>query len=434
MKISASFVAAGLVVLANAKANPDPNPGSAGVGVGVGVGVNVGGLGGLLGGIIGGIGGLLGLGGNHGGGGGGGGNPEPPCTTSTTKKPTTTTAAPTSTATSCVNLGCYADPIGLPSRVLTFNSQINEGAQTPESCRAICLAAGLKYAGLEYSFECWCGDVLHNVSPPVIDASKCTFPCSGDSSKTCGGQEYLDLWDCSAAIPTPPDVNDCKPLGCYTDSTSGRTLQTSVEGGDANQSHETCTAACIALGFRFAGTEYGQECWCADSLASTGVPAPDGNEQCDMPCAGNPSQKCGGKDRINVYDCQYPTPSGTAPPVITVAPTSPPCPPRLVFDFHGCFGNRKTDSLAFCYDWLKVKQVNAITTTTTIKNRWAARSLGDKGPFGNYGGRLGNSRCQTYLPKWPKLKDFQDDEIERACRCHVGQWWQAPVVTKTVFH
>ncbi|OBT59620.1 hypothetical protein VE04_00148 [Pseudogymnoascus sp. 24MN13] len=413
MKISASVVAAGLVVLANAKANPDPNPGSAGVGVGVGVGVNVGGLGGLLGGIIGGIGGLLGLGGNHGGGGGGGGNPEPPCATSTTKKPTTTTAAPTSTATSCVNLGCYADPIGLPSRVLTFNSQINEGAQTPESCRAICLAAGLKYAGLEYSFECWCGDVLHNVSPPVIDASKCTFPCSGDSSKTCGGQEYLDLWDYS---------------------TSGRTLKTSVEGGDANQSHETCTAACIALGFRFAGTEYGQECWCADSLASTGVPAPDGNEQCDMPCAGNPSQKCGGKDRINLYDCQYPTPSGTAPPVVTVAPTSPPCPPRLVFDFHGCFGNRKTDSLAFCYDWLKVKQVNAITTTTTIKNRWAARRLGDKGPFGNYGGRLGNSRCQTYLPKWPKLKDFQDDEVERACRCHVGQWWQAPVVTKTVFH
>lgn len=77
---------------------------------------------------------------------------------------------------------------------------------------------------------------------------------------------------------------------------------------------------------------------------------------------------------------------------------------------------------------------SAITTTTTIKNRWAARSLGDQGPFGSYGGRLGNSRCKTYLPKWPKLKDFQDDEIERACRCHVGQWWQAPVVTKTVYH
>jgi hypothetical protein len=77
---------------------------------------------------------------------------------------------------------------------------------------------------------------------------------------------------------------------------------------------------------------------------------------------------------------------------------------------------------------------SAITTTTTIKNRWAARSLGDKGPFGNYGGRIGNSRCKTFLPKWPKLKDFQDDEIERACRCHVGQWWHAPVVTKTVYH
>jgi hypothetical protein len=352
-------------VLANGNGNGN------GVGVGVGVGVDLGGLGGLVGGILGGLGGILGLGnskgGSNGSGGshnGGGGNNEPPCTTSkTTTKPTTTpcttstSTAPTATATQCLHLGCYADPLGFPSRVLTFNTQVSEDAQTPETCKATCLAMGLKYAGLEFSKECWCGDVLHNSDPPTIDPTQCNNVCSGDASQTCGGAGYIDLFDCSALVPQPPVVNDCKPLGCYTDSTSGRTLLTSVEGGDGNQSPSTCTAACIALGFRFAGTEYGQECWCADSLASTGVPAPDGNEQCNMPCTGDSTISCGGKDRIDVYDCQFPTPSGTSPPTVTVAPTSPPCPPKLINDFHGCFGNVKHDSLAFCYEWLKVKQV-----------------------------------------------------------------------------
>jgi hypothetical protein len=228
---------------------------------------------------------------------------------------------------------------------------------------------GLKYAGLEYNFECWCGDVLHNNDTVIIDPTKCTYPCSGNANETCGGQEYMDLYDCSAILPPPEEYNSCVPLGCYTDVVSDRALKTSVQGGDTAQSNGACTAACIALGYRFAGTEYGKECWCANEIGSTGVPALDGNEKCNMPCSGNSTQICGGQDRLNVFDCQFPVPTPSAAPsasasatvpasVVTVAPTSAPCPPKLVSDFHGCFGNkRSTDSDDFCYEWLDAAPV-----------------------------------------------------------------------------
>jgi len=54
------------------------------------------------------------------------------------------------------------------------------------------------------------------------------------------------------------------------------------------------------------------------------------------------------------------------------------------------------------------------------------------GAHGSYGGKAGNSRAQSKVGQWPKLGAFNDDEIDRACRCHVGQWWEPKVVTKTV--
>ena len=40
------------------------------------------------------------------------------------------------------------------------------------------------YASIQ-SNSCYCGNV-----PPYIESANCTIPCSGDSSKTCGGSGY----------------------------------------------------------------------------------------------------------------------------------------------------------------------------------------------------------------------------------------------------
>lgn len=59
-----------------------------------------------------------------------------------------------------------------------------------------------------------------------------------------------------------------------------------------------CTAKCFSLGYPLAGVEFAHECFCADSVGSSGGPVTTG---CDMKCTGNPSETCGGADRLNVF-------------------------------------------------------------------------------------------------------------------------------------
>ena len=57
-----------------------------------------------------------------------------------------------------------------------------------------------------------------------------------------------------------------------------------------------CAAGCRARGFDFAGVQYGNWCFCG---ASPGVEASSG--RCNMPCAGNPAEICGGFWANSVY-------------------------------------------------------------------------------------------------------------------------------------
>ncbi len=49
--------------------------------------------------------------------------------------------------------------------------------------------AGYNYAGVQYSFECWCGD--HLSKQKTISEDRCDSTCSGDKNKMCGG--YLTV-------------------------------------------------------------------------------------------------------------------------------------------------------------------------------------------------------------------------------------------------
>ena len=51
-------------------------------------------------------------------------------------------------------------------------------------------------------------------------------------------------------------------------------------------------------GYKYAGMQYGIECWCGDTVRSTRRVS-DG--KCDMPCPGNSEQYCGGFLLVSVY-------------------------------------------------------------------------------------------------------------------------------------
>ena len=91
--------------------------------------------------------------------------------------------------------------------------------------------------------------------------------------------------------------------GCYSDSlSSGARVMTGIEFANVGQHAVTntkCVAYCSDRGFSMAGTEYGGQCFCADSLASGSSKLDD--SKCDMPCEGNASQTCGGSLALSVY-------------------------------------------------------------------------------------------------------------------------------------
>ncbi|KAG2022303.1 hypothetical protein CC2G_000065 [Coprinopsis cinerea AmutBmut pab1-1] len=109
----------------------------------------------------------------------------------------------------------------------------------------------------------------------------------------------------------PATVGEWEYQGCYTDfENQTRTLLRVIElSGPATI--ETCTAGCKSEGHRFAGLEYGGECWCGDEILSGG---PTAESECAMTCAGDRTQICGGPFRLTLYlDTEAPVPEPEEP-------------------------------------------------------------------------------------------------------------------------
>lgn len=125
-------------------------------------------------------------------------------------------------------------------------------------------------------------------------------------------------------------------LGCYGDSTSARLFPNEVTGKDDTLTKETC-AVYVAqmLGAEnmhniVLGVEYANQCFYIDgSVPASATKQPD--TDCNMTCAGNASETCGGKYRLEAYQvsCIGPPP----PPNPGPLPTEGPC------DILGAAGN-----------------------------------------------------------------------------------------------
>ena len=61
-----------------------------------------------------------------------------------------------------------------------------------------------------------------------------------------------------------------------------------------------CVSYCDSNGYSIAGTEYGGQCFCGNSLASSSQQL--AASSCDMPCEGDASQICGGGLALSVYE------------------------------------------------------------------------------------------------------------------------------------
>lgn len=237
---------------------------------------------------------------------------------------------------------CYVD-----SGPRTLSGPASAGdAMTVDQCASKC--AGYQYFGVEYSRECYCGNSIGNTVAPGGEP-ECNYVCAGNNGQFCGGSSRINIYNntvaltstttaaatataTTTAVPPPAATltSDDGFKGCYVDNVSGRILATQAFNNASNSAY-TCRAACSALGYAIAGTEYSSECYCRNKLGAGQVLATSAAE-CNMPCSGNSSQACGGPNRLSIYS-DLPT---TALPVDT--------PPQAVaawgaWTLQGCYSD-----------------------------------------------------------------------------------------------
>ncbi|KAJ8111688.1 hypothetical protein OPT61_g5771 [Boeremia exigua] len=212
--------------------------------------------------------------------------------------------------------GCYVDGAGgrsLPNGVGV------QGQMTNEKCRDTCRAAGFVLAGTEYAGECYCGNKLVAGGAPAPDGeAQCNMACNGNQTEICGGPNRLSLWrfylgnepppssttvSSSSATPIPTGLPEgFEYKGCYVDGPGYRVMD-NQQPNDDQMTVASCSSRCVGLGYDVAGMEYHTQCFC-DTMLRMGAYLADNDNECNTPCGGDPTQTCGGGDRLSVYSNQ----------------------------------------------------------------------------------------------------------------------------------
>ena len=93
-------------------------------------------------------------------------------------------------------IGCGIDDAG--SRTLNV-AQTSGNSMTIETCVDFCKSKGTKYAGLEYSGECYCGNsIAADRAPQAGVLGNCLMKCSGNANEICGGAAAISLYQACA--------------------------------------------------------------------------------------------------------------------------------------------------------------------------------------------------------------------------------------------
>jgi hypothetical protein len=190
--------------------------------------------------------------------------------------------------------GCYSDSAS--ARTLTTRVSLPGNVRVSD-CTTACAAQGFAYAGLEFGQECYCGASIQNGGAPIAD-KQCDMACTADKTQYCGGRAAINIYKSNLPARGPSTVPDgWTSEKCYTDSPSNRALSFKVPNF-SKFSVAQCIAECDENGYTLSGTEYGTECYCGNSIQNGNTPASSG---CDMACAGNTADTCGGAGRINIF-------------------------------------------------------------------------------------------------------------------------------------
>jgi hypothetical protein len=230
---------------------------------------------------------------------------EPTGSVSVTPAAASSSAAPQATGlpTGFTYKGCYVDGPGF--RIMNY-AQPDDQTMTIASCANACAKAGYTIAAMEYSYQCFCDNVVRMGGKLATSESECSTTCAGNQAQTCGGPARMSIWSSQTTlkiidVPKPvQNVSDWQYQGCITDV--GGTVFPWKSANATGNSPEWCLGKCKEYGYMAAGLEYGEECYCGDLDGVTKQKAQTVAEsECSTPCPGNPEAICGQGNRLSWY-------------------------------------------------------------------------------------------------------------------------------------
>ncbi|KAI0676190.1 WSC-domain-containing protein [Trametes maxima] len=104
----------------------------------------------------------------------------------------------------------------------------------------------------------------------------------------------------SAAAPVASGTAGWTSVGCITDNTARVLNEYSYESETLTA--DSCLASCAAKGYSLAGIEFGQECYCGNSLKTqNGAGKALAASSCNVPCIADSNTLCGGTWALSLF-------------------------------------------------------------------------------------------------------------------------------------
>ncbi|KAL2393243.1 hypothetical protein ABEF93_001754 [Exophiala dermatitidis] len=249
--------------------------------------------------------------------------------------------------------GCFAEANVGKALTPSYTSATN---MSLESCAASCQKGNYALFGTEYSQECYCGNTITTAQ---VGQGNCSSFCTGDKTEFCGGGSRLSIWSLSGytagsgtgtgtgtgtgsgsgsstASSSPSNTVSAVPaatsiayMNCYSETPSSPRALSAVFKSSGSMSIDLCAQTAQSLNLQYFGLEYSSQCLAGSTLdpRSTVI----ASSKCNMACAGNNKQTCGGSSAISLYNnTQYVKPYNPNP-------VSVPNQPGLQYGYVGCY-------------------------------------------------------------------------------------------------
>lgn len=140
-----------------------------------------------------------------------------------------------------------------------------------------------------HDFQSYCIVTLERLKndppPPMTTPSSTTTTTSTASTST-------------TPVPSPTAWDD---RGCYVETPAMWLLEQKIgpAGGDASLTVPKCKNSCFRAGYKFAGVQEGNKCWCGNSIPGERTSS---QADCNTPCSGDSKTFCGGEGLVQVFE------------------------------------------------------------------------------------------------------------------------------------